>query len=111
MHRVQPIDAKRPAAALRPGVDLPLPEAIADRIEWRMTTDHLVVRGVRNPYDRLADPECRRLEWFQHRLPVHVAGSGFAAHLVTAPDGLHLLVEPSPALPVHVAPSAGDHRP
>jgi hypothetical protein len=89
--------------AVRPGVDLPLPGAIADRIEWRMTGDHLVVHGVRSPHDRLADPDCRRLEWFEHRLRIHVAVLGAAAQVVNTPDGPHLLVGPAPdpSAPAH----------
>ncbi len=83
-------------ATARPGIDLPLPGAIADRVEWRMTSGHLLVQGVRSPYDRLADPECRRLEWFEHRLPVHVAVEGASVHLINTPGGPHLLIEPAP---------------
>jgi hypothetical protein len=61
-----------------------------------MTADHLVVRGVRTPYDRLADPDALRLEWFEHRLPVHLAVPGAAVHLINTPDGPHLLVVPAP---------------
>jgi hypothetical protein len=79
-----------------PGIDLPLPGAIADRVEWRMTDRHLLVRGVRSPYDRLADPDCRRLEWFEHRLPIRVALAGASVRLIDTPGGPHLLVEPAP---------------
>lgn len=61
-----------------------------------MTADHLVVHGVRTPHDRLGDPDGRRLEWFEHRLPVHVAAPDAAVHLVDGPDGPHLVVAPAP---------------
>jgi hypothetical protein len=78
------------------GIDLPLPGAISDRVEWQLTADHLVVRGVRFPYDRLADPDCVRLEWFEHRLPIRVAPAGASIELVEAEGGPHLLISPAP---------------
>ena len=69
-----------------------------------MTGDHLVVHGVRSPHDRLADPDCRRLEWFEHRLQVHVAVLGAAVQVINTPEGPHLLVGPAPSSvpPAHV---------
>jgi len=73
-------------------IDLPLPHAILENVRWQVDGDHLVVTGLRIPYDRLADPECRRPEWFEHRLALRVAAPGIRVRLVDAVGGPHLLV-------------------
>jgi len=87
---------ERPAVEPRPaGIDLPLPHALLGKVHWHVAGDHLVVSGLRIPYDQLADPDCRRPEWFEHRLPLQVAAPGTRVRLVDTADGPHLLVEPA----------------
>lgn len=77
---------------MQQSIDLPLTHALPEHVSWRFSRGHLVVVGEKIPDDRLADPQSRRAEWFEHRIPVRWGCLGLVVRLINPPDGPHLLV-------------------